>query len=82
MDFTTRTTRIIPGCGVGNNATRKFKWQEKIEVEVTGRSKYEVAHIMAINMLTAENGGLMKAGRQAYLHAVADAIDALQGIKR
>ena len=54
---------------------------DKVEVEVTGQSKYEVAHRIAINILTAENGSVMKSGRKAYLTTVVEAIDALSGIR-
>ena len=50
---------------------------DKVEVEVTGRSKYEIAHLIAVNILQAENGGIMKGGRKAYLRAVYEAMEVL-----
>jgi hypothetical protein len=56
---------------------------DKLEVEVTGKSKYEVAHNVAINILTIlEKKKLSDVTRKEYLHTVADAIDALHGIHR
>ena len=54
---------------------------EKIEVEVTGRSKYEIAHQMAFNILTIiEKKKLSDVTRKEYLTAVANSIDALNGL--
>jgi hypothetical protein len=56
---------------------------ENVQVEIGGQSKYEVAHRIAINIIKEiEKKQLRDVTRQQYLHAVADAIDALQGIKR
>jgi hypothetical protein len=53
---------------------------DKIEVEVTGKSKYEVAHQIAFNILTViEKKKLEQVSRTDYLNAVADAIRALGG---
>jgi hypothetical protein len=55
---------------------------EKIEVDVTGRSKYEIAHLMAVQILTVlEKKKLEQATRQEYLNAHAEAIIALNGGK-
>lgn len=52
---------------------------EKVEVEMGGQSKYEVAHRMALNIL--RNEGKEAKDRRTYFNAVADAIDALTGIR-
>lgn len=55
---------------------------DKIDVEVTGRSKYEIAHQIAINIISGcEDSSISKVGRKHYLNAVADAIDALHSIR-
>jgi hypothetical protein len=55
---------------------------DKIEVEVTGRSKYEIAHLMAMNVLRdCEKKQLSAITRKDYFNAVADAIDALAGVR-
>ena len=55
---------------------------EKIEVDMTGRSKYDIAHLMAIQILTViEKKKLEQVTRQEYLDAHADAINALNGGK-
>jgi hypothetical protein len=54
---------------------------EKIDVQVTGKSKYEVAHLMAVQILTViEKKKLEQVTRQEYLNAHADASDALGGV--
>ena len=54
---------------------------DKIEVDVTGRSKYEIAHLMAINILTViEKKKLADVSRKDYLTAVAQSIDALHAV--
>jgi hypothetical protein len=54
---------------------------DKLEVEVTGQSKYEVAHKMAINILThMEKKKLSDVTRKEYLTAVAQAINALHSV--
>jgi hypothetical protein len=52
---------------------------DKPEVEVTGQSKYEVAHKIATNILRGEKKD--PTDRKAYLNAIVDAIDALSGIR-
>ena len=52
---------------------------DKLDVQVTGKSKYEVAHQMAINIIRAESKDVKE--RKAYFNAVAEAIDALSGIR-
>lgn len=55
---------------------------EKINVEVTGKSQFEVAYEMARFILTNMEGRQMKTiRRQELLHLVADCIEALRGIK-
>jgi hypothetical protein len=54
---------------------------DKIEVEVTGKSKYEVAHQMAFNILTViEKKKLSEITRKEYLTAVSQSIDALHAV--
>ena len=53
---------------------------EKIEVDMTGRSRYDIAHLMAIQILTViEKKKLEQVSRTEYLNAHADAIKALNG---
>ena len=53
---------------------------EKLEVEVTGKSKYEIAHLMAYNIVTViDKKKLSEISRREYLKAVADSVQALQG---
>lgn len=55
---------------------------EKIDVEVTGKSQFEVAYEMARFILTNMEGRQVKnIKRQELLHLVADCIEALRGIK-
>jgi hypothetical protein len=55
---------------------------EKIEVDMTGRSKYDIAHLMAVQILTViEKKKLEQVSRTEYLNAHADAIIALNGGK-
>jgi hypothetical protein len=54
---------------------------EKIEVDMTGRSKYDIAHLMAVQILTViEKKKLEQVTRQEYLNAHGDAIMALNGV--
>jgi hypothetical protein len=54
---------------------------DKLEVEVTGKSKAEVAHQMAIQILfSVESKKWGQFSRTEYLNAHADAVDALQGV--
>ena len=54
---------------------------EATEVQVTGRSKYEMAHQMAIQILTAIEGrALQSVSRLEYLRAHHDCIRVLNGI--
>ena len=57
---------------------------DKIDVDVTGKSKYEVAQAMAIDILfrIEKKTDWDKFNRKDYLHAVAEAMDALHGIHR
>lgn len=52
---------------------------ETIEVEVTGKSKYEIAHLIATNIMRAERGGawLTNDCRKPYLRAVYEALEVL-----
>jgi hypothetical protein len=53
---------------------------EKIEVEVTGKSKYEVAHQMAHNIITLiDKKKISEVGRQDYLRAVSESMTVLNG---
>lgn len=55
---------------------------DKIDVEVTGKSKYEIAHLIALNIFhSIEKKKMGEISRKDYLNAVADAIDALHGIR-
>jgi hypothetical protein len=55
---------------------------DKLDVQVTGRSKYEVAHQMAINILEViGKKKLNEVSRKDYLNAVSEAIDALAGVR-
>lgn len=59
-----------------------FNWRfivaEKIDVEVTGKSKYEVAHQMAVQILTAiEKKKWEQVSRQEYLEAHSQAVAGL-----
>jgi hypothetical protein len=54
---------------------------DKLDVQVTGKSKYEVAHEMAINILTVmEKKKYADITRKEYLTAVSQAIDALHAV--
>jgi hypothetical protein len=48
-------------------------------IEVTGRSKYEVAHQIALNILGQEKKPLE---RKEYLNTVVQAIEALSGVRQ
>jgi hypothetical protein len=52
---------------------------ERIDVEVTGKSMFEVAHTMALQMLQMEGKTPAKATREEYLKAHYDAIMVLRG---
>jgi hypothetical protein len=59
---------------------------DSVNVEVTGKSKYEIAHLIAFNILNAEHGGVATAvksagGRKVYLTAVYEAMEVLSGIR-
>ncbi|MET4319297.1 hypothetical protein [Bradyrhizobium sp. RT5a] len=52
------------------------------EVQVTGKSRYEVAHELAIQILfSCEKKNWSQISKKDLLHAVADAYDALGGYK-
>jgi hypothetical protein len=54
---------------------------ESMDVQVTGRSRYEMAHQMAIQILTAIEGrALQSVSRLEYLRAHYDCIRVLSGI--
>jgi hypothetical protein len=54
---------------------------ETTEVQVTGRSKYEMAHQMAIQIITAIEGkSLQNVNRMEYLRAHHDCIQVLSGV--
>jgi hypothetical protein len=53
---------------------------DKADIQVTGKSKEEVAHQMAIQILvTVENKKLSGMSRKEYLDAHTDAVHALRG---
>ena len=53
---------------------------DKIEVEVSGKSKFEVAHLIAFNIITLIEGKNLKdVSRDHYLKTVSQAVQALQG---
>lgn len=55
---------------------------ERINVEVTGKSQFEVAYDMARYILINMEGRQAKSiKRQELLHLVADCIESLRGIK-
>ncbi|MDE5440834.1 hypothetical protein FXV83_14680 [Bradyrhizobium hipponense] len=55
---------------------------EKIDVEVTGKSQFEVAYDMArFILVNMESRQVKSVKREEFLHLVADCIDALRGIK-
>jgi hypothetical protein len=55
---------------------------EKIDVEVTGKSQFEVAYDMARFILINMEGRRVKSvKRHEFLHLVADCTEALRGIK-
>ncbi|UWU75446.1 hypothetical protein N2603_36290 [Bradyrhizobium huanghuaihaiense] len=55
---------------------------EKIDVQATGKSQFEVAYEMARFILTNMEGRQVKnIKRQELLHLVADCTEALRGIK-
>ena len=55
---------------------------ERIDVEVTGKSQFEVAYEMArFILINMEDRQVKKIKRQEFLHLVADCIEALRGIK-
>jgi hypothetical protein len=55
---------------------------EGIDVEVTGKSQFEVAYDMARFILINMEGRKVKSlERQELLHLVADCIEALRGIR-
>ncbi|MEZ0061437.1 hypothetical protein ABIF26_006980 [Bradyrhizobium elkanii] len=55
---------------------------DRIDVDVTGKSKYEVAHEMArYILLNLESRETKSIKRHEFLHLVADCIDTLNGIK-
>jgi hypothetical protein len=55
---------------------------ERVDVEVTGKSQFEVAYDMAKFILINMEGRQVKSiKRQEFLHLVADCIEALRGIK-
>jgi hypothetical protein len=55
---------------------------EKIDVEVAGKSQFEVAYEMARFILIDMEGREVKSvKRPEFLHLVADCIEALRGIK-
>jgi hypothetical protein len=55
---------------------------EGIDVEITGKSQFEVAYEMAMFILIKMEGRQVKSiKRQELLHLVADCIESLRGIK-
>ena len=54
---------------------------EQIDVEVTGKSKYEIAHQIALNIWHAQQKKVGDDPKE-YLNTVVDAIDALGGIRK
>jgi hypothetical protein len=55
---------------------------ERIDVEVTGKSQFEVAHDMAkFILINMEARQVKRIKRQEFLHLVADCFEALRGIK-
>ena len=53
---------------------------DKVEAEIGGQSKYEVAHRIAVNIMKAEGKDFKD--RKYYLNAVAQAIRALNGVEQ
>ena len=55
---------------------------DQVEIEVTGKSIYEVANQIAMNIIRhCEQSSLQEKGRQHYLEAVVDAYMALKGTR-
>ncbi|MDH2402109.1 hypothetical protein QCM77_19400 [Bradyrhizobium sp. SSUT18] len=55
---------------------------DRIDVDVTGKSKYEVAHEMArFILINMENREVKSIKRQEFLHLIADCVDALHTVK-
>jgi hypothetical protein len=52
------------------------------KVEIGGRSKYEVAHRIALALLSIDGKKGPNLTRKEYLTAIADAMDALSGIRQ
>jgi hypothetical protein len=53
---------------------------DKLEAEFGGKSKYEVAHTIAFNIITKiEKKNLSDVTRGHYLQAISEAVKALQG---
>jgi hypothetical protein len=65
-----------------NYQLARSEMAERIDVEVTGKSQFEVAHEMARFILIDMEGRQVKSiSRHEFLHLVADCIEALRGIK-
>lgn len=53
---------------------------EKVEVEMGGQSKYQIAHVIALNIIhQIQQKKLAQVTRKEYLQAVSDAIVVLNG---
>lgn len=55
---------------------------EKLDVDITGKSQFEVAHEMArFILINMESRQVKKIKRHEFLHLVADCIETLRGIR-
>lgn len=82
LDRATRFPIDLPMCSCFQAQLAVSEMAEKINVEVTGKSQFEVAYEMAKFILVNMEGRQVKnIKRQELLHLVADCIEALRGIK-
>jgi hypothetical protein len=82
-DLATRFRIGFPiGCGFPITTSGESEMAERIDVEVTGKSQFEVAYDMArFILINVEGRQVKKIKREEFLHLVADCVEALRGIK-
>ena len=77
-----RLSAFPPGLQVSQFQLAESEMAEKIDVEVIGKSQFEVAYDMARFILINMEGRRVKGvKREELLHLVADCTEALRGIK-
>jgi hypothetical protein len=77
--FALQTAATRFSCAPPNDNWR-FQMADKLEAEFGGKSKYEVAHTLAFNIITKiEKKALSDVTRNHYLQTVSDSIHALEG---